>query len=111
MMPDLLHESVTLADLVAAGRLSNPARYLRLALANMLKAGDFGAVSLRIGRTGNGTWPMYVLEKGGKIIDRFDGQIHESWIDQGAHHDENWSEAKTTAAELHALWQEAAQPA
>lgn len=106
-MADLLPENVTLADLLAGGRLSNPARYLRLALANMLRAGDFGTVKLRIGRTGNGTWPMYVLERGSKIIDRFGGQVHESWIDQGDHHDESWSEARTTAAELHALWQEA----
>lgn len=104
-MPDLLPENVTLADLVSNGRLSNPPRYLRMALANLLFAGECGSVVLRIGRMGNGTWPMYVLEQSGKIIDRFGGQAHESWIDEGAHHDENWSEARTTAAELHALWQ------
>ncbi|HZQ13375.1 MAG TPA: hypothetical protein VFB31_11260 [Pseudolabrys sp.] len=104
-MVDLLPETVTLADLVAEGRLSKPPRYLRMALANLLFAGEYGSVVLRIGRMGNGTWPMYVLEQNGKIIDRFDGQTHKSWINQGVHHDENWSEARTTAAELLALWQ------
>jgi hypothetical protein len=104
-MADLLPEDVTLADLVAAGRLSNPARYLRMALANMLRAGDFGTVTLRIGRTGNGTWPMYILERDGVMVDRFDGQAHKSWAEEGAHHDENWSNERTTAVSLHNQWQ------
>jgi hypothetical protein len=104
-MDDLLPESVTLADLIANERLSNPPRYLRLALANVLLAGNYGAVTLRIGRTGNGTWPQYILEQAGKMIDRFGGQSHKPWDDESAHHDERWSKAVTSATELHALWQ------
>ena len=103
-MADLLPENVTLADLVKSGRLSNPTRYLRLAFANVLRAGDFGTVTLRIGRTGNGTWPAYALERGGAVIDRFDGQSHAPWHGEFAHHAENWSTARTTASDLHELW-------
>src|SRR5665213_3686096 len=99
-MADLLPENVTLADLLATGRLSNPARYLRLALANMLRAGDFGTVTLRIGRTGNGTWPTYILQKG-DVRNRFDGQSHNPWTGENALHDENWSSEHTTAGDLH----------
>jgi hypothetical protein len=106
-MANLLPEDVTLADLLAAGRVSNPARYLRMALANVLRAGDFGTVTLRIGRTGNGTWPMYILERDDGIFDRFDGQNHKPWTGEEAHHDENWSNKRMTGTSLHDQWQKA----
>ncbi len=43
-----LPETVTLADLVAAGKPSNKKKYLRMALGNLLRAGDFGTISLCI---------------------------------------------------------------
>jgi len=102
-----LPENVTLADLLDAGSIKNPSKYLRLALANMLQAGEFGTVELRIGRTGKGKEPLYALEQDGKIVDRFGGKKHKSWHDpkKYAHHDDNYSKDTTTAAELHALWQ------
>lgn len=107
-MTNLLPVDVTIADMLAAGRVSNPARYLRLALANVLRAGDFGTVTFRIGRTGNGTWPMYILEHDGIMIGRFDGQRHEPWPGNEAHNDENWSNKRSTAASLHDHWQKVA---
>lgn len=105
-MAGLLPENVTLADLIADGRLRRPPHYLRIAFANMLLAGEFGSVALRIGRTGNGTWPMYIFErKDGSIAGRFEGQAHKPWsLDEGDHHDENWSSTRITAVELHGLW-------
>lgn len=101
---DTLPENVTLAHLVADKRLSNPARYLRKAFANTLFAGDYGTVTLRIGRTGNGTWPMYTLEQDGKILGHFGGQSHKPWDDGSEYHKERWSNAVMTADELRALW-------
>lgn len=103
-MADLLPENVTLFDLLSEKRLSNPARYLRLALANVLRAGEFGTVTLRIGRTGTGTWPAYILEKGGVMLNRFDGQSHDPWTGKIVHHDENWSNKPMTASDLHDQW-------
>ena len=102
-MDDILAENVTLFDLVSTGRLSNPPRYLRLALANMLRAGEWGTVTLRIGRTGNGTWPMYILERGAVILDHFGGQSHERWV-PAFHDDANWSKKAITGPDLHDLW-------
>ena len=104
-MTGMLPENVTLTDLVAAEQLSNPRRYLRLAFGNLLLAGDYGQVTLRIGRTGKGTWPCYALEKDNKIIERFGGQSHKPWNDDSAHHEERWSKSALTASELHNLWQ------
>ena len=75
-----------------------------MAFANMLFVGDYGTVALRIGRTGNGTWPQYTLEQGSKVLNRFGGQSHKPWDDGYTHHEERWSNAAMNAAELHALW-------
>jgi hypothetical protein len=105
-MAELLPENVTLADLVVDKRLSKPQRYLRKALGNLLFFGEHGVAALRIGRTGNGTWPQYVLEntEDGKMR-RFGGQSHTEWADDPAHHEERWSQAVMTGPQLHALWQ------
>jgi hypothetical protein len=103
-MTDLLPEHVTLVDLVANDRLSNPARYLRKAFANVLFAGDYGTVYLRIGRTGYGASPQYALEQGGRIINRYCGQVHKPWDDGSERHEERWSSVAMNAAELHSLW-------
>jgi hypothetical protein len=107
-MADELPKNVTLADLVANGSLSNPRRYLRLALANILQAGDYGSVNVRIGRTGKGVWPHYALvdAKDGKTINRFDGQNYTPWDDASKYHDERWSDAIQTAANVHSLWRD-----
>ncbi len=102
----MLFESVTLTDLVADRRVSNPKRYLRMALANALYVGKFGAVSLRIGRSGTGTWPHYVLEAvpSGSMIGRYDGQTHDVWPGEAGHHEGHWSKTTMLGEALHQLW-------
>ena len=102
---DLLPENVTLSELIADGRLDNPHRYLRMALGNMLLAGDFGKVTLRIGRSGKGSRPHYALECGGGPVSRFNPQNHQLWADGYTYNQERWSKTAISAAELHALWQ------
>jgi len=104
----MLSESVTLTDLVADQRLSNPKRYLRMALANTLYVGKFGTVSLRIGRSGTGIWPHYILEAvpSGSMIGRYEGQNHKAWTGESEHHAEHWSTTTMLGEALHQLWQQ-----
>ena len=102
----MLSENVTLNDLVLGGQLSNPARYLRMALGNMLRVAEFGKVTLRIGLTGKGSEPSYLLEGGsdGTLWCRFDGSTHQPWIGSFAHHQESWSKTTMDGTALHQLW-------
>ena len=104
----MLSANVTLTDLVADERLSNPKRFLRKALANMLFAENLEGVSLRLGRSGKGTWPHYVLEKvpSGSMIGRYDGQTHQAWNGGEEHHEENWSGDKMSGDAIYQLWRQ-----
>ena len=101
----MFSESVTLTDLVT-NHLSKPEKYLRMALANTLYAGKFGTVSLRIGRSGTGTWPNYVLEAvpSGSMIGRYDGQTHKAGFGESGHHEKHWSKTRMFGEELLQLW-------
>ena len=102
----MLPTNVTLTDLVADGRLSNPKKFLRRALANVLFVDELGKVSLRLGRSGKGVWPHYVLEKvsSGNMIGRYDGQTHQAWTGAEEHHEDNWSGDKMSGDAIYQLW-------
>jgi len=102
----MFSESVTLTYLVTNKHLSKPKKYLRMALANTLYAGEFGMVSLRIGRSGTGTWPNYVLEAvpSGSVIGRYDGQTQQACFGESGHHEKHWSKTTMLGEELLQLW-------